>query len=386
MHPFAIVLAAVAVGLALSASGGEALPKSKLPAPVVKHLQRIYDEKHGRLRFRADYPGGFAQWQKDFRPALRKLIGLDRIAETNRGHTPRVQLREPEDMGGYTRRRATIETEPNVSIPFWLLRPKGEGPFPLAVLPHGHDRWGYDTTAGVARDDAHRRKIAEGNRDVGIQAVARGFLAIAPATRGLAVDGVPNAYRRHGGSDCRSQMIHCLLAGRTAIGERAWDMQCILDWALARGDVDQGRVLMMGNSGGGMVTVYAAACDTRITIAVPSCSFSRLAGSDGRVYHCDCNLVPGILSYGEFYDVAGLIAPRHLLVVNGRQDRLHNVDDIRYASRRVAAIYKAAGCPGRFESRLGDEGHRFYPDLMWPFVMEAIRRSPTHRSANTKKR
>jgi len=230
----------------------------------------------------------------------------------------------------------------------------------------------------VAHDEAHRQKIVKNKQDVAVQAVRRGFLAIAPATRGLAVDGVPDAYRRHGGN-CRSHMIHCALAGRTAIGERVWDMQRILDWALARPDVAPARVLMMGNSGGGMVTVYAAACDTRISVAVPSCSFSRLVADDGRVYHCDCNLVPGILSCGEFYDVAGLIAPRCLLAVNGRQDRLHNLDDIRYASRRLAAIYKAAGHPDRFDSRIGDGGHRFYPDIMWPFVMKAKPEPPRRR-------
>lgn len=363
-----------------STLAGKTPPKSKLPAAVVKHIQRIYGVNQRRFRFRADYPGGFAKWRKDFRPALRKLIGLGRIAETCKGHKPRVELGEPKDMGGYTRRRGTIETEPDVRIPFWLLRPKGKGPFPLAVLPHGHDRRGHDTTAGVAHDEDHRRRIVKDARDVAVQAATRGFLAIAPATRGLAVDGVPDAYRRHGG-DCRSHMIHCALAGRTAIGERVWDMQRILDWALGRPDVDPKRVLMMGNSGGGIVTVYTAACDTRITIAVPSCSFSRLVADDGRVYHCDCNLVPGILSYGEFYDVAGLIAPRYLLAVSGRQDRLHNLDDIRLAGRRVAAIYKAAGSPDRFDSRIGDAGHRFYPDIMWPFVMKA-KPQPSQRGSN----
>jgi len=371
-----VALLAGLVGPAASAFGGDGPTKSKFPAPVVKHLQRIYDEKHARFRFRADYPGGPAQWQKDFRPALRKVIGLDRIAETNRQHTPRVKLGPPKDIGKYTRLRGTIETEPHVRIPFWLLRPKGKGPFPLAVLPHGHDAIGHDTTAGVTHNEAHRKRIAEGGRDVAVQAVGRGFLAIAPATRGLAVDGVPDAYRRHKGSTCLSHAVHCMLAGRTAIGERVWDMHCILDWALRRDDVDRRRVLMMGNSGGGMVTVYAAACDTRITVAVPSCSFSRLVADDGRIYHCDCNLVPGILAFGELYDVAGLIAPRYLLAVNGRKDRLHSVADIRYASARVAAIYRAAGCPERFASVLGDAGHRFYPELMWPFVTKATGASP----------
>ena len=172
-----------------------------------------------------------------------------------------------------------------------------------------------------------------------VQAAKRGYLAIAPATRGLATDGVPDLYGRHGGRDCRSHVMHCLLAGRTAMGERVWDMQRFLDWALGLPEVDSRHVLMMGNSGGGMVTLYAAACDPRITVAVPSCSFTMLTSPAGYIYHCDCNLVPGLLELGDLPDVAGLISPRHLLAVNGRKDALHSAEDIERAAARVHTIY-----------------------------------------------
>ena len=168
--------------------------------------------------------------------------------------------------------------------------------------------------------------------------------------------------------------MHALLTGRTAIGERVWDMSRLLDWALLRDDVDAKTVLMMGNSGGGMVTLYAAALDPRITVAVPSCSFSTVAGRDGHIFHCDCNAVPGILSFGDLYDVAGLVAPRALLTVSGRHDALHSNEEIERAAARVEEIYEAAGVPERYEHRWGTAGHRFYADLMWPFVHDAERR------------
>ena len=165
--------------------------------------------------------------------------------------------------------------------------------------------------------------------------------------------------------------MHCLLAGRTAIGERVWDMQKLIDWAVALPKVDKSQILMMGNSGGGFVTMYSAALDPRITIAVPSCSFDRLVADDGRIYQCDCNTVPGILEHGGMADVVGLIAPRHLLIVNGHGDSLHNDDDIRKESAEVKKVFIAAGVPDRFDHRWGNDGHRFYKDLMWPFVMNA---------------
>ena len=109
---------------------------------VVRYLERLYADGHRRYAFRKDYPGGFEQWQKDARPVLRRMIGLENIAARADGHTAEVELAEPTDQGSYTRQRGSIETEPHVRIPFWLLKPRGQGPFPLAMFPHGHDKPG----------------------------------------------------------------------------------------------------------------------------------------------------------------------------------------------------------------------------------------------------
>jgi len=344
------------------------------PEEVKQYLQGLLGREQHKHAFHTDYLGGFDAWQKQARPILRELVGLDKISEQVGRHKCRVELMQIHDLGEYTRQKGWIETEPHVRIKFWLLKPRRRGPFPLAVFPHGHDSRGYDTSAGVYHDKAHRDRSLAGDRDVAVQAVKRGFLAIAPATRGLADGGLPDLKDRHGGRGCRAQVMHCLLAGRTAIGERVWDLQRIIDWAATLKDVDATRVLMMGNSGGGVATFYAAACDERITVAVPSCSFTTYTSPNGYIYLCDCNVVPGILELGETWDVAGLIAPRYLLAVNGKKDSLHSAADINRAASRTRAIYAAVGFPDRFEHRWGDEGHRFYKDLMWDFVMAAIQK------------
>jgi dienelactone hydrolase len=308
------------------------------------------------------------------RPALRRLLGLERMALELREHQPAVELGDTEDLRDCTRQAGHIETEPDVRIPFWLLKPKQRGRRPLAVMPHGHEARGFDTYAGVSRSEEHyRQRIVEREADVAVQAARRGFIAIAPNTRGFEPSYVPDLNKRHGDRHCRSQLIHCLLAGRTVIGERVWDVQRIIDWAVTLPDVDPGRILVMGNSGGGVCTTYAAACDTRVTVAVPSCSFATYVGENGLVHHCDCNTVPGILSFGEFSDVAGLIAPRPLLIVNGKADTLFPLSEVDRAVAGVQAIYAAAGQPERFAHRYGPKGHQFYGDIMWPFVEEAMR-------------
>ena len=369
----------------VSATGFGQQPETtaKHPRDVEEYLKGVYAEKNRHFSFRPESPGGFQRWQAAARRALRKLIGLENIAKHVATHKPTVKLDDKLlDRKEYTIRKGQIETEPNIRIPFWLLRPNGKGPFPLAVLPHGHDRHGHDTYAGIYHGKAHRAKSLAQDGDVAVQAAKRGFVAIAPAIRGLATaaNGVPDVFNRHGNRDCRSHFMHCLLAGRTAVGERVWDMSRLIDWAVELPEVNAKKVLMMGNSGGGVVTMYASACDERVSIAVPSCSFSVIASRKGRITHCDCCAIPGILRWGELYDVCGLIAPRHLLAVNGVKDKLHTATDINRSAARVGAIFKAAGVVDRFQHRWGQAGHRFYKDLMWPFVKKA-----THSSeANNK--
>lgn len=343
------------------------------------HLRRLYAADRRAFAFDPARHGDGAAWRAAARPELRRLLGLDRMRDEAGGFRPSVALNAPEELDGYTRTRGVLHAEPEFRVPFWHLRPPGPGPFPVALFPHGHYRQhGMDYAVGLAATDETREKIAREDRDVAVQAVRRGFAAIAPATRGFAPAVVPDVTARHGTSDCRSHAVHALLAGRTAVGERVWDLERLLDWALAQPDVDPSTVLIMGNSGGGVASLYAAACDPRITIAVASCSFCTFVGGDGAVRHCDCNLVPGMLRFGDFPDVAGLIAPRALLVVHGREDALFPPEDTERAVAALRRIYGAAGAAARFRHAFGAGGHRFYADLMWPFVEDArgARRKP----------
>lgn len=42
------------------------------------------------------------------------------------------------------------------------------------------------------------------------------------------------------------------------------------------------------------------------------------------------------------------------------------------SSGGVKAIYEAGGAADRFDHRWGNDGHRFYKDLMWPFIRKAM--------------
>lgn len=358
-----------------------ARPFADFPDPVTIYLKRLHSNSGtaaGQFAFREDYPGGFTAWQSDARRKLTDLLGLDRMRRDLSDYEPSVRLRTPIEEEGYLRQRGEVETEPGVMIPFWLLTPQDKDTKirPLAICAHGHDSDGWNTYAGVYQDNNHRDTTRARDGDIGVQAVKRGFVTIVPATRGLAAaTSIPDLKGRHGRRDCRAQLIHCLLAGRTAVGERVWDTQRVLDWALSnlRG-VDPTKVVLVGNSGGGVLTVYAAALDERIAAAVPSCSFTSYTSSTGFVFHCDCCLVPRAqVELGDMTDIGALTAPRPLLAVHGRMDGLHNFPDVEAAMSRVHSIYKAAGADSHFRHEWGASGHKFYPDIMWPFLEAAVK-------------
>lgn len=338
---------------------------------VIRFLEHIYDPEEREYECRAQIPKEFRSWKTVAVKAYVELLGLPRIEAAAEGHTPVVEIADEETpMDGFTRKRGYIETEPGVSIHFWLLVPDGDGPFPVAITPHGHENG--DRYAGIWENEQDRELIESEDRDVAVQAARRGFLAIAPATRSIGNNPrsfvVRDIASRHSNRDCVCHNWQVLAAGRTALGERVWDLEKIVDWVTTRPDTDPHRILLMGNSGGGMATLHTAACDERIGVAVPCCAFNNYISFAGTLRHCPCNAIPGILNFGEFWDVAGLVAPRPMLTVNGVADALHPVEEVDMAVARLKRIYTAAGAPDRYEHRYGPAGHRFYSDIMWPWI------------------
>lgn len=337
---------------------------STYPDDVARHMQRLFGPARQRQA-------------AGLRDEYLALLKLPQIAESAKGHQPTVTFDEQQtDCGSYTRRQGWIETEPNVRVHFWLLTPKGDGPFPLAITPHGHETG--DSYVGIAGDENIQKKIDEQDQDVAVQAVEHGYLTIAPATRGISPNHnafvIQDIAGRYNHRDCHAHSWHAIAAGRTLMGERVWDLMRLMDWALTLPQVDTNAgVLMLGNSGGGMATLHTAAADQRVTTAVCSCAFNHYVSPQGVLLHCTCNMIPGIATFGEMWHVASLIAPRRLLTVNGNADKYHPVADVEFAAKQLARLHAEAGCPDQYTHRFGNGGHRFYAQIMWPWIQQATK-------------
>jgi dienelactone hydrolase len=210
-----------------------------------------------------------------------------------------------------------------------------------------------------------------GDRDFALQAVANGFVALAVEQRCFG-ERCETLQEHRWSHTCIDAAMHSLMLGRTMAGERVTDVVRAIDLLAAQPEVDAGRIMCMGNSGGGTVTFYAACVDARIRLAVPSCSFCTYADSIMRIQHCPDNYLPGILCVAEMGELAGLIAPRGLLVVAGAEDPIFPLAGVRKAFSSARSIFKAAGCAEGVRLVTGEGGHRFYAAQAWPVIQDMM--------------
>ncbi|MDP6051226.1 MAG: alpha/beta hydrolase family protein [Candidatus Latescibacteria bacterium] len=333
------------------------------------HFQATYHAFSPEFRFQAKTQEDLQQWQAAFRPRLRTILGLDNLEADLTDHVPTAVCHQEDDLGDIVREHWHLWTEPTVPLPFYLIRPKQiEGRVPLVLMPHGHNH--PRLYAGLYEGEEEKQHMLGGERDLAIQAAREGYIAIAPTTRAFGETRTEKDKERNSIHSCQLQLRHGLLAGRTPIGERVWDMSRLIDWALANLGVNPDKIAMTGNSGGGTITVFAAACETRISVAMPGCYFCTFEGSIGSINHCDCNYVPGILRFGEMYDVAGLIAPRPFNAIAGRDDPIFPIDQVKFAYGKLKEIYTVAGVPEQCKLYIGDGGHRYYKAGAWPFLRQ----------------
>ena len=332
-----------------------------------QHDQVLYERMRPEFEFQGNTLQQFHVWADGFRPRLAQALGLEAIAAQTAGYQISAVCSEVVELEDHVREAWHLWVEPTVPLPFYLLRPKNAaGARPLVLTPHGHNH--PHIYVGIANNEQEQKSAQEGERDIAVQAVREGYLVIAPTARGFGETRTPQDIAEQKVSSCHTQLMHDLLVGRTPIGERVWDISRLIDWALATLEVEAGKIAITGNSGGGTTALFAAACEPRISAAMPGSYFCTFRDSIGTIRHCDCNYIPGLLNLGEMYDVAGLIAPRPFLAIAGLQDPIFPIEHVRYAFERLRHIYSAAGAPERCALSEGPGGHRYYKADVWPFL------------------
>jgi len=295
------------------------------------------------------------KWRALARQRLRELLGMDRIAPCALD----VQAEAALDCGEYTRARFTFQSEPGYRVPGYFCLPKNGGASKVMICLQGHST-GMHISLGEAKYPGDE---IDGDRDFVKHSIEHGHAALVIEQRCFGECGG----KPEGGTNCGHASMTALLLGRTTLAGRVWDVMRAVD--MAEEHFSPGaEYCCMGNSGGGTATWYAAALEPRIAKAMPSCAVCSFDGSIAPISHCICNYVPGIRQWFDMGDLAGLIAPRPLVVVAGAKDRIFPIDATRETFALIQSYYAAAGAPDACKLHVGAEGHRFYAEAWEDFV------------------
>ena len=308
----------------------------------------------------------FDTWQKEARAKLGELLGMQYMLNCEDDFKILATTEKEE----YTQYDFTYQSEPGYYVPCSMLVPKGvDKPIATAICLQGHST-GMHISLGMPKFERDPVSIA-GGRDFAVRAVKEGYCAIAMEQRYMGVCGQEET----GGPACAKGAARAtILLGRTAIGERVWDIQRLIDVMEKHLTqyVDTNRIICMGNSGGGTATFYASCMEERIYLSMPSCSVCTFDDSIVAMIHCGCNYIPGIRRFFEMGDMGCLIAPRRLVVVCGVEDKIFPEPGVDKTYEIIQKAYKRVGKEALCHLVKGQGGHQFYPDDAWPVVKQIM--------------
>ena len=308
------------------------------------------------------------QWKVSCREKLKSVLGLHTFSVCD----PDLTLIGEDVIEGNRRIRFLVQTEVGYYVNCHLLLPllPSDKRLPLCTCLQGHVS-GAHLTVGIAKFDYDKTYI-EHECDFGVQAVARGFAALAIEQRGFGENGGDT---EHGWTQCHHAAVAANLMGRSLVGERVWDVMRVIDAVTEHFSdmITMDGSVLLGESGGGTATYYTACLEDRFSLYMPIVALCTFEDSIIDINHCVCNYVPGVAKYFDMGDMAVMTAPKKIVFVSATEDEWFPLDGAKKAFEQVKEIYRAAGAEDKCAMVVGEGPHRFFAGLAWPVVLKMLR-------------
>jgi dienelactone hydrolase len=370
------------------------LLQATVAAPDSPHIGNLYpfvqkqaDRSPLELSFLQSRFRDLKSWQDVARARV-----LDRLCYSPATVSPAAEVIRRTDRNDYIEEYLTFQTTPDLRVPAYVLIPKNSPlPAPGLVVLHCHGGayvWGKEKVVATTNEhpvlSEFKKGLYEGT-SIANELVHRGYVVITIdmfywGERRMLLDDDPASYRErqtmtseevqafNRRSSQNEQLVARTLmtAGITWPGVVLWDDLRTLDYLASRPEVDRRRLGCVGLSVGGYRSFLLAALDQRIKAAV-DVGWMTSYGSNlrrhvintvGFTFH-----IPGLYRYLDLPDLAALIAPRSIFVINGSKDALFPSDGVERAFRKIEACYRKAGAPDRQRCRLYDAPHQFNREM-----------------------
>ena len=328
-----------------------------------RYLVRIANEARERRKLVIDAisaPQGIQARQKLITEQTWKMLG---------GPLERTPL-NPRVMGaiersGYRIERLTFESRPRLYVTANLYLPASAGRHPAILGPLGHSANGkaWPTYQKLFSSLARKGYVV-----LAYDPFGQGERIEYPGSRPgqSAIGGGGTGEHEYAGR-------RLVLLGANFSLFRAWDGIRGIDYLLTRGEVDPERIGCCGQSGGGTLTQFLAALDSRIRVAVVSeGNTENVAQADveppGSADDAEQNIVPA-LSHGiDRADLLYAFAPKPLLMTVTLHDAGHTYSPEYVTSsldlfQEYKRVYNMLGADDRVSLQVTTEQHGYVYEL-----------------------
>ena len=309
-----LFVGAIVVGLVALAEAGQVPAKFEMPFTAKSKEEAV-------------------EWQKQARARLLELVEKQAPRVSAQDAPIDLQLGKPEDKGDYTLFTGSFQGngKPGKRYPVRLCVPKGKGPFPAVLCLHGH--------SGAAEPLFDPKSLYHAMAD---RFARGGYVVVAPS------------FGHH---------KYAAMA--------LWDLMRCVDILAARPEVDPKRLGVAGLSMGGEWTMWIAACDERLRVAVVSGWMCTTEGVFS-VHNCPCWCLPGFVELMDVCEVHLLIAPRPLLFESAEKDNCFPIRYTREGFARVRAGYKVWGAEESTIQDIWSAGHEWHGAVAYGFVDKVL--------------
>lgn len=301
------------------------------------------------------WKGSFTEWQHVARQKLWDLLGF--FPES----VPLNARVINETIDGSLRiTKVILSTDVFSDMPVLIMRHQAldvSKQHPAILCIHGHGLQGKDSVAGLHEIPGVLEDLKAMNNDYGRQMALEGYITLMPDLRGF---GERKGEEYPDRDRCNVNFLKGAMIGVYPMTLNLFDLMRCIDYLYTLPDVDPARIGAMGLSLGGTMTTFLSALDMRIKAADiigyinPFYEFAIK-----RANFCGSQMVPQLYSYLDTHDIAGLIAPRPLLIEMGKEDLCFYHQDQMAGYKHLAKIYEAANASEQLVLEEHSGGHVF---------------------------